>query len=86
MAAAINCILNMKSFPPPVLIAAAAAIIALPFSIPAAGTLIFTAALGSIIHTDYVCRRQRLRLPKLAVPHIRRTHAPFYREPNRLAA
>ena len=77
----------MNSFPPPALAAALAAVIALPFSAAAAGTLLLTAALGSIIHTDYVQRRRRIRLPKVAVAHIRRTQAPFcLSECNQLAA
>jgi hypothetical protein len=77
----------MNSFPPPALVAALAAVIALPFSAAAAGTLLLTAALGSIIHTDYVQRRNRVRLPRLAVAHIRRTQAPFYfAERHQLAA
>ena len=77
----------MNSFPPPALAAALVAAIALPFSAAAAGTLLLTAALGSIIHADYVQRRQRIRLPRLAVAHIRRTQAPFaLRECNQLAA
>ena len=76
----------MKTFPLPALIAALAAAVALPFSAAAAGTLLFTAALGSIIHADYVQRRRRVRLPRLAVAHIRRTQAPFCFEPHQLAA
>lgn len=60
----------MKSFPVPVLAAAAAGFIALPFSAPAAGTLLFTASLGIIIHADYVQRHRRIRLPKLAATQV----------------
>jgi uncharacterized membrane protein len=55
----------MKSFPLPATIAALTALLALPFSAAAAGTLFMTAALGGIIHTDYVLRSRRLR-PSLA--------------------
>lgn len=57
---------SMKSFPVPVLAAAAAGLVALPFHAAAAGTLLFTASLGIIIHADYVQRHRRVRLPKLA--------------------
>lgn len=76
----------MNSFPPPAIAAAAAALVALPFSAAAAGTLLFTAALGSIIHADYVQRCRRVRLPRLAVTPIRRPAVPFVRECHQLAA
>jgi len=66
MAAAINQLAIMYSFPPPALVAAFAAALALPFSLAAAGTLALTAGLGCIIHADYVLRCNRLRLPRLA--------------------
>ena len=60
----------MKSFPfpfpLPAVAAALAAVIALPFSLAAAGTLAFTAALGTIIHADYSRCCRRVRLPQLA--------------------
>jgi hypothetical protein len=56
----------MKSFPLPASIAALAALVSLPFSAAAAGTLFMTAALGGIIHTDYVLRRQRLPMQLFA--------------------
>jgi hypothetical protein len=87
MAAYSTPVSHMNSFPLPALAAAIAAVIALPFSAAAAGTLLLTAALGAIIHADYAQRCQRVRLPRLAVAHIRRTQAPFaYREPHQLAA
>jgi hypothetical protein len=76
----------MNSFPLPAFVAAIAAVSALPFSAAAAGTLFLTAALGAIIHADYVQRCRRVRLPRLAVTHIRRTQAPFCFEPHQLAA
>ena len=60
-----------SSLPRPALVAALAAALALPFSIAAAGTLLLTAALGAIIHADYVLRHNRVRLPRLAV--VRKT-------------
>ena len=76
----------MNSIPRPVSAAAITAALALPFSLPAAGTLLFTAAFGLIIRADYVQRHRRVRLPRLAVPCIPRTRAPFGREEHRLAA
>ena len=60
---------RMKSFPFPLpaIVAALAATVAFPFSLAAAGTLAFTAALGCIIHADYRGRCCRVRLPRLAV-------------------
>lgn len=58
----------MNSFPPPAIVAAFAAVIASPFSIAAAGTLLLTASLGFIIHADYVQRLRRVRLPRLSTP------------------
>ena len=77
----------MKAFPLPAIAAALAAAVAAPFSVAAAGTLIFTAALGSIIHADYVQRHRRIRLPKAQT--IRRnsqTRRPFRAEAHQLAA
>ena len=79
----------MISYPRPVMIAAFAAAIAFPFSIAAAGTLLLTAGLGSIIYADYVLRRQRIRLPKVQVHVVRRnntTRRPFRAEAHQLAA
>ena len=78
----------MKSFPLPALAAAFAAVIGL-FSLAAAGTLAFTAALGSIIHADYHrhCRRVRLPLRAVALPiAAANTRFPAKREPHPLAA
>ena len=77
----------MKTFPLPVIAAALAAAIAAPFSVAAAGTLLFTAAFGSVIHADYVLRQQRVRLPKRArKTRSTKTRSPFRFEPHRLAA
>jgi hypothetical protein len=77
----------MNSFPAPAIIAALAALIALPFSVPAAGTLLFTAALGFVIHADYVQRHRRIRLPRRAVqPRGCNTRTPFRGETHQLAA
>jgi hypothetical protein len=74
----------MKSLPRPALVAAVAA---LPFSFAASGTLFFTAALGCIIHADYVQRLQRVRLPRLAAkPDSSDTRSTFGRETHQLAA
>ena len=62
--AAINPTNAMKTFPPPALIAALAALLAVPFSAAAASMLLLTAGLGFIIHVDYVLRTRRVRLPK----------------------
>ena len=79
----------MNSFPAPALAAALAAFVALPFSLAAAGTLLFTAALGCVIHADYVQRYQRVRLPRLApgVPAVGAgTQPTICRETHQLAA
>ena len=77
----------MKTFPAPALVAAFAAVIALPFSVAAAGTLLLTAALGFIIHEDYVQRHRRLRLPRLSLkPRNSNTRTPFRGETHQLAA
>lgn len=57
----------MNSLPPPAIVAAITAVIALPFSLAAAGTLLITAGLGFIIHADYVQRCRRVRLPRLSL-------------------
>ena len=77
----------MNSFPAPALVAALAAVIALPFSVPAAGTFFFTASLGFIIHADYAQRMKRIRLPRLT-PTLRtsNTRTPFRDESHPLAA
>ena len=56
----------MNSLPVPALVAACAALIALPFSLAAGGTLLMTASLGFIIHADYAGRCRRVRLPRLS--------------------
>lgn len=77
----------MNSFPLPALVAALAAAAALPFSLAAAGTLLFTAALGAIVHADYVQRRNRVRLPRLAPrPDASGTRPPGRGENHPLAA
>jgi hypothetical protein len=78
----------MKSLPIPAAVAALAGVIALPFSAPAAGMLLLTAGLGSMIHLDYVQRQRRVRLPKLATQPRRNTtsRGPFTREAHQLAA
>jgi hypothetical protein len=55
----------MNSLPLPAIAAAATAVVALPFSVAAAGTLLLTAGLGAVIHVDYVQRQRRIRLPRL---------------------
>jgi hypothetical protein len=77
----------MNSLPVPAITAALAAITALPFSVPAAGTLLLTAALGSIIHADYVLRQRRVRLPRLSTrPQSCGSQSPFRGEAHQLAA
>ena len=77
----------MKSFPAPAIVAAIAAVVALPFSAAAAGTFILTASLGCIIHADYVQRRQRVRLPRLVNKRdTSNTRTPFRGEAHQLAA
>src|SRR5688572_25832678 len=77
----------MNSFPAPAIVAALAAVITLPFSVAAAGTLFLTASLGVIIHADYVQRHKRVRLPRLS-PKARMstTRSPFRGEAHQLAA
>jgi hypothetical protein len=87
MAAAINAFVLMNSFPRPALVAALAAVIALPFSFAAAGTLLLTAALGAIIHADYVLRYNRIRLPRrVVVRDTSNTRSSFRGEEHQLAA
>lgn len=83
----------MKYFPAPALAAAAAALVALPFSRPAAALLFVTAWLGAIIHADYVLRcrpaplpRSRSRRTWIPVRRVPATPAPAATEPHRLAA
>src|SRR5262245_48359072 len=80
-------LLTMTSFPLPAIVAALAAVVALPFSAAAAGMLGVTAGLGLILHSDYVLRHSRVRLPRL--PKARRTspsRPPFRGETHQLAA
>lgn len=82
----------MNSFPRPAIAAALAALLVFPFSLAAAGTLLLTAALGSVIHLDYVQRHQRIRLPRLAAaartvcPAGASCPTPFCAETHQLAA
>ena len=77
----------MNSLPAPAIIAALAGLIALPFSIPAAGTFLLTASLGFVIHADYVQRHRRIRLPQRSVqPRSSNTRTPFGGEVHPLAA
>ena len=77
----------MNTLPIPAIIAALAALAALPFSTAAAGTLLFTAALGAVIHADYVQRQRRIRLPRQTVrPASSNTRTPLRGEPHPLAA
>lgn len=77
----------MNSLPLPALVAGLAAVAALPFSLPAAGTLLITAALGFIIHADYVQRHRRVRLPARDVrPCACPMPSAFCREAHQLAA
>src|SRR3954471_8536055 len=82
-----NAVSAMNSLPLPAFAAALAAGVALPFSAAAAGTLLFTAGLGAILHADYPLRCRRVRLPRLAVAPRALTSTPdLCREQNRLAA
>jgi hypothetical protein len=81
----------MKAFPLPVLAAAAATAIALPFSAQAAGFLALTTALCAIVSADYSHRYRGLRLPRQTTAASRAPRAifrapPLCCEPNRLAA
>lgn len=76
----------MNSNPLPALAAALAALVTLPFSVPAAGTLLFVAGLGAVIHADYVARCQRVRLPRLTARPAPVTTLPLCCEPHQLAA
>jgi hypothetical protein len=80
--------IRMNSLPLPAFVAAFAAALALPFSAAAAGTLLFTAGLGAIMHADYPLRRRRVRLPRRAivVPAAAAPCSLLCCEPNRLAA
>lgn len=81
-----------KFFPLPPLLAAAGAIVALPFDLSAAGFLAVTAGLGAVICLDYTHRYRGLRLPKQTRRSVVavRTHVfrapPLRVETNRLAA
>jgi hypothetical protein len=88
MAAAINPLSAMTTFPLPALAAALAAVVAFPFSTAAAGTLFLTAGLGFIIHADYVLRHRRVSLPRRrpAIAHAQFRRFAVAREENRLAA
>lgn len=84
---AINPLYHMYSLPAPALVAALAAAVALPFSLPAAGMLALTAGLGVIVHQDYVLRCRRVRLPrKPKKPNSAGTQLPFRGESQPLAA
>lgn len=75
------------TFPLPAVVSALAGFGALPFSVPAAGTLLLTAGLGFVIHADYVLRCRRLRLPRRPALRPRSTSRPPYCcEPHQLAA
>lgn len=80
----------MKTFPLPALAAFAAALTALPFSVPAASLLFLTGWFGFIIHADYILRHRRLPLPRHTwreIPALRpRRPLLVAREVNRLAA
>lgn len=83
----------MKPFPHLVLFTVVAGACALPFSVAAAGTLLFAASIGAIISIDYSQRYRGLRMPRRVIgaeaPAKRRTtfHAPpLCVEPNQLAA
>ena len=87
MAAVINTIVTMYSFPPPAIVAALAAAVTLPFSLAAAGTLFLTAGLGCILHADYAVRHNRIRLPRRPAPmRASTTRTPFRDESHPLAA
>jgi hypothetical protein len=77
----------MNSLPRPAVVAALAALTTLPFSFAASATLLFTAALGTMLHADYVLRRDRVRLPRLAPkPDASGTRPPAQAENHPLAA
>ena len=77
----------MKTFPIPAIAAALAAVLAIPFSAAATATFLLTAALGVIIHFDYVQRHRRIQLPMRTIqPRTSGTRFPFRAEANRLAA
>jgi len=77
----------MNSLPRPAVVAALAAVTTLPFSVAASATLLFTAAIGTVLHADYVLRRNRVRLPRLASkPDASGTRPPTQVEHHPLAA
>lgn len=79
----------MKSFPFPVILAASATLIALPFSFAAAALLAVTTGLGAIICADYPQRYRGLRVPRRQTAKRIVFRAPplvVAVEPNRLAA
>lgn len=77
----------MKSFPLPPVLAAAAALVALPFNADAAGFLLLTAGLAAVISVDYSHRYRGLQLPKRArAPRMVFRAPPLQLEANRLAA
>lgn len=76
--------LTMKAFSHPILLAAAGIVVALPFSLEAAGLLAFTAGLGAIIRVDYPRRYRGLPIPRRSLVPAHSTK--FRLEPNRLAA
>lgn len=77
----------MNSLPRPAVVAALAAVTTLPFSVAASATLLFTAAIGTVLHADYVLRRNRVRLPRLAPkPDASGTRPPTQVENHPLAA
>ena len=87
MAAANNALFTMNSLPLPAIAAAVTAVVALPFSVAAAGTLLLTAGLGAIIHIDYAQRQRRVRLPRLnTTVQTTETAACFCAEVHQLAA
>jgi hypothetical protein len=87
MVPAINASVIMNSLPIPAIVAAFAAVTALPFSVAASGILLFTAALGCVIHADYVQRHNRVRLPRLRkAPDTSDTRSSFRGEEHQLAA
>lgn len=79
----------MKSFPFPVVLAASATLIALPFSFTAAALLALTTGLGAVICADYSHRYRGLRVPRRRPAKRVVFRAPpllVAVEPNRLAA
>jgi hypothetical protein len=80
----------MKTFPLPVIAAAAASVIALPFSLEAAASLAFAAGMGAIIGIDYFYRYRGLpvprRIPKQLPANFRPQMRGFAQEKHPLAA